>query len=96
MGNLVLFLKNFKWFCPGMGGDRGVCPGIFAPALVPGQRDTRTRNFFVPRDVPSLGNTTSNTQPQMIPAIVIVYKAGGTDIELGYHTIFAIPRLQLP
>ena len=25
----------------------------------------------------------------MIPAIVIVYKAGGTNIELGYHTIFA-------
>ena len=51
MGNLVLFLKNFKSFCPATGRDRGVCPGIFAPALVPGQRDVPSR--FVPgRPVP--------------------------------------------
>ena len=65
----------FESFCPGTGRDRGICPGTFAPALVPGQRDTGTRIFFVPgqrdngtsrlglsrdipRDVPSLGNTT--------------------------------------
>ena len=35
------------YFVPGR--DRGVCPGTFAPALVPGQRDTGTRIFFVPR-----------------------------------------------
>ena len=43
-----LFLKIFKSFCPGTGRDRGVCPGTFAPALVPGQRDTGTRIFFCP------------------------------------------------
>ena len=64
MGNLVIFLKFFKSFCPGTGRDRGVCPGTFAPALVPGQRDTGTRKFFCPgtkgqRDVPSLGNTST-------------------------------------
>ena len=73
MGNLVLFfLKIFESFCPGTGRDRGVCPGTFAPALVPGQRDKKI--FFVPgqrdngtshpgspRDVPSLGNPTRNT-----------------------------------
>ena len=37
------------------------CPGIFAPALVLGQRDTGTRKFLCPgtkgqRDVPSRGN----------------------------------------
>ena len=47
-----------KWFCPGTSRDRGVCPGTFAPGLVPGQRDTGTRFFFCPgtkgqRDVPS-------------------------------------------
>ena len=50
---------------PGTGRDRGVCPGTFAPALVPGQRDTGTRKSFCPgtkgqRDVPSLGNTKLN------------------------------------
>ena len=54
-----------KLFCPGMSRDRGVCPGIFAPALVLGQRDTGTRIFFCPgtkgqRDVPSRGNTSQN------------------------------------
>ena len=34
------------YFVPGR--DRGVCPGTFAPALVPGQRDFGTRIFFVP------------------------------------------------
>ena len=48
MGNLVLFLKIFKLFCPGTGRDRGVCPGTFAPALVPGQRDIGTRKIFCP------------------------------------------------
>ena len=38
-----------------------MCPGTFAPALVPGQRDTGTRKFLCPgtkgqRDVPSRGN----------------------------------------
>ena len=57
-------MKFFESFCPGTGRDRGIWPGTFAPALVPGQRDTRTRFFFfvpdVPRDVPSLGNTMLN------------------------------------
>ena len=35
-GQKNFFLKNFKSFCTGTGRDRGVCPGIFAPALVPG------------------------------------------------------------
>ena len=52
------YLKIFNSFCPGTSRDRGFCPGTFAPALVPGQRDTGTRNFFCPgtkgrRDVPS-------------------------------------------
>ena len=51
-------MKIFKSFCPGMGWDRGVCPGTLAPALAPGQRDTWTRIFFCPetkgqQDVPS-------------------------------------------
>ena len=44
------FLLNFfNSFCPGTSRDRGFCPGTFAPALVPGQRDARTR-FFLSRD----------------------------------------------
>ena len=42
------YLKNFNSFCPGTSRDRGFCPGTFAPALVPGQRDTGTRKFFCP------------------------------------------------
>ena len=42
------FLKFFNSFCPGTSQDRGVCPGIFAPALVLGQGDSGTRFFFVP------------------------------------------------
>ena len=64
-----------KWFCPGTSRDRGVCPGTFAPALVPGQRDTGTRKFFCPgtkgqRDVPSRGNPNTNwnlTSNQLLP-----------------------------
>jgi hypothetical protein len=59
------YFKNFNSFCPGTSRDRGFCPGTFAPALVPGQRDTGTRKFFCPgtkgqRDVPSRGNPTLN------------------------------------
>ena len=32
----------------GTSRNKGVCPGTFAPALVPGQRDNGTRFFFVP------------------------------------------------
>ena len=51
-----LFWKIFNSYCPGTSRDRGVCPGTFAPALVPGQE------FFCPGtkgqpDVPSRGNT---------------------------------------
>ena len=52
-----VFLSFWEgYFVPGR--DKGVCPGTFAPALVPGQRDTGTRIFFCPgtkgqRDVPS-------------------------------------------
>ena len=40
---------------PGQKGRRtkkngGVCPGIFAAALLLGQRDSRTRNLFLSRD----------------------------------------------
>ena len=42
------YLKNFNSFCPGKSRDRGFCPGTFAPALVPGQRDTGTRKSFCP------------------------------------------------
>ena len=34
--------KSVDSFCPGTSRDRGVCPGTFAPALVPGQRDSGT------------------------------------------------------
>ena len=54
--NLVFFLKILKFI---LSRDRGVCPGTFAPALVLGQRDSRTGKFFVPgqRDNgKSLGN----------------------------------------
>ena len=59
------YLKIFNSFCPGTSRDRGFCPGTFAPALVPGQRDTGTRKFFCPgtkgqRDVPSRGNPNVN------------------------------------
>merc|ERR1712051_365315 len=39
------YLKNFNSFCPGTSRDRGFCPGTFAPALVPGQRDSAQRYF---------------------------------------------------
>ena len=42
------YLKIFNSFCPGTSRDRGFCPGTFAPALVPGQRDTGTRKMFCP------------------------------------------------
>ena len=51
---LSFFLKFFNSFCPGTSQDRAVCPGIFAPALVPGQRDTGTR-FFLSRDKGTTG-----------------------------------------
>ena len=63
--------KNKKLFCPGTSRDREVCPGTFTLALVPGQRDTGTREMSLSRDkgtagrpVPvfpgtSLGNTTT-------------------------------------
>ena len=39
-------------FCPGfalvLSRDRRVCPGIFAPVFVPGQRDSGTANLFCP------------------------------------------------
>ena len=37
-----------KWFCPGTSLDRGVRPGIFAPALVPGKGTTGQWIIFVP------------------------------------------------
>ena len=45
------FRTSFSWF---LGGDfvpgrpRRVCPGTFAPALVPGQRETGIRKKFCP------------------------------------------------
>jgi hypothetical protein len=57
--------KSGHFFWKLLSRDRGVCPGIFAPALVPGQRDTGTRKFIFPRtkgqrDVPFRGNATLN------------------------------------
>ena len=65
------FRTSFS-FCPRTSWDKGVCPWIFAPALVPGQRDKEillnrdkgTMGRSVPdctglsRDVPSLRNPT--------------------------------------
>ena len=48
-------MKIFKSFCPGTGRDRGVCPGTFAPALVPGQRDSGTGKTFLSRDKGTTG-----------------------------------------
>ena len=50
----------------GTSRDRGFCPGTFAPALVPGQRDTGTRKKFCPgtkgqRDVPVCPGTSLGT-----------------------------------
>jgi hypothetical protein len=69
---LIFFFYSFR---PGTSRDRGICHGIFAPALVQGQRDTGTRIFFVAgqrdngtsrpdlsRDVPSRGNTSFHLQ----------------------------------
>ena len=44
-----------KLFCPGTSRDREVCPGTFAPALVPGQRDTGTRKMSLSRDKGTAG-----------------------------------------
>ena len=52
---MVIFLKNFDSFCPGTSRETGVCHGTFAPALVPGQRDTRTRYFFLSWDKGTTG-----------------------------------------
>ena len=69
---MVFFKKFFNQFCPGTSRDRGFCPGTFAPALVPGQRDSGTGKTFLSRDkgttgrpglsrdVPSRGNTSLN------------------------------------
>ena len=43
---MVFLKKFFNQFCPGTSRDREFCPGTFAPALVPGQRDTGTGKFF--------------------------------------------------
>ena len=69
-----VFPQIFPWFSPGfplvLSWDRWVCPGIFGPPLVLGQRDSGTGktflsrgkgtagqgNFFVPWDIQSLGN----------------------------------------
>ena len=43
-------VQNWKFFIGKviLSQDRGVCPGIFAPVLVPGQRDSGTRKYFCP------------------------------------------------
>ena len=50
MGNLVFF---FNSFCPGTSRESGVCPGTFAPALVPGHRD---KKIFLSRDKETTGH----------------------------------------
>jgi hypothetical protein len=57
--NEVLKQEICSFFLKILSRDREGCPGIFAPALVPGQRDTGTRKILCPglsRDVPSRGN----------------------------------------
>ena len=61
-----------KWFCPGESRFRGVCPGIFAPALHLGQGDNGVRNYFCARtmgqqDVP-LPFGQSNMHSKLISA----------------------------
>ena len=50
---LAKFLLFFYFFLDNqvliLSQDRGVCPGFFNPALVPGQNDTGTRIYFCPR-----------------------------------------------
>ena len=48
---------SFETFSFILSRDRGVCPGTFAPALVPGQRDTGTRIFFLSRDKRTTGRS---------------------------------------
>ena len=49
----------FEIFKSILSRDRGVCPGTFAPALVPGQRDTGARFFFSSRDKGTMGRPVS-------------------------------------
>ena len=65
------------------GGGEGFCPGIFAPAFVPGQRDNGTSrpglSRDVPRDVLSLGNATTHPilyERQKKPKIKSLNKIG--------------------
>ena len=44
------FLKTVILLSRGTSRDRGACPGIFAAALVPGQRDSGTRKLFLSWD----------------------------------------------
>ena len=48
-------------FCHGTSRDRGVCPGTFAPALVPGQRDSGTGKTFLSRDKGTTGQRDRET-----------------------------------
>ena len=54
-----IFLANFGHFLAilsrGTSRDRGFCPGTFAPALVPGQRDSGTGKTFLSRDKGTTG-----------------------------------------
>jgi hypothetical protein len=49
------FLKTVIFLSRGTSRDRGACPGIFAAALVPGQRDSGTRKLFLSRDKGTAG-----------------------------------------
>ena len=51
--------------------EKGVCPGTFAPALVPGQRDAGTRIFFVPgqRDNGTSRPGLSRDVPRDVPSL---------------------------
>ena len=50
-----IFLQNRAILSRGTSRDRGSCPGIFAAALVPGQRDSGTRKLFLSRDKGTAG-----------------------------------------
>ena len=49
------FLDFLPWFCPGTSQERRVCPSIFAPVLVPGQKDSGTGKTFLSRDKGTTG-----------------------------------------
>ena len=61
-----------------MSRDRGVCPGILAPALFPGQRDTGTRKFLCPGTSRPVETLVSNIEIKVLGVLEneMSYKTG--------------------